>query len=318
MAHHSIVDHVMTAQAIVEEKVTGFSLFPSLLNKMNTLQWAASRGLIANTVTCSFCNQPCVLAAHPRLNDGWRWRCYRDNFTRTVRYGSYFFNSHIEMCKLIYLIYLWAYDCPQIFMKRELEVSHVTIIDWCSFLREVAEQYLEANPMELGGMDEDGEPIVVEIDESKFFHRKYNRGQWREGHWVFGAIERDTGRCCLVEVADRRRQTLIPIIEQWILPGSRIISDGWAAYAGIDRIRNGIYIHDVIVHQNYFVDPEDPEINTQYIENTWMRSKEKLRRQHGTSDSLFQSYIAEFLWRQRVGPNKFGAIIDVIKNIYPV
>ena len=27
---------------------------------------------------------------------------------------------------------------------------------------------------------------VCEIDEFKFFHRKYQRGQWRPVHWVFG------------------------------------------------------------------------------------------------------------------------------------
>ena len=56
------------------------------------------------------------------------------------------------------------------------------------------------NPAEIGGMDFDGNQLVVEIDESKFFHRKYHRGQWCPGHWVFGGVERGTGRCFLVEV----------------------------------------------------------------------------------------------------------------------
>jgi hypothetical protein len=43
---------------------------------------------------------------------------------------------------------------------------------------------------------------VVEINESKFFHRKYHRGQWSAGHWVFGEIERNTRKCFLVEVTE--------------------------------------------------------------------------------------------------------------------
>jgi len=85
-------------------------------------------------------------------------------------------------------------------------------------------------------MNDQGEPIVVEIDETKYFHRKYHLGQWREGHWVFGGMERETGRCFLVEVADQTVATLSREIERHILPGSHIVSDGWASYAQIDRI----------------------------------------------------------------------------------
>ena len=36
----------------------------------------------------------------------------------------------------------------------------------------------------------------------KYFHCKYHRGQYRDGHWVFGAVERQTGRCLLQEAGD--------------------------------------------------------------------------------------------------------------------
>jgi len=53
------------------------------------------------------------------------------------------------------------------------------------------------------------------------------------------------------------------------------------------RIRGGIYTHDVIVHQQNFVDPGDEDVHTQNVENMWMRAKRKLRRQFGTSRECF-------------------------------
>ena len=52
------------------------------------------------------------------------------------------------------------------------------VIYWCNFIREVGEQYLKAHPQQLGCFHDDGRLIVVEIDESKYFHRKYHREQW--------------------------------------------------------------------------------------------------------------------------------------------
>ena len=91
----------------------------------------------------------------------------------------------------------------------------------------------------------------------------------------------------MVEVPDRREQTLLQLLERHILPGSHIVSDGWRAYANIKRINNnGIYEHSDVVHQRNFVDPADAEVHTQNIENTWMRAKRKLKRQFGTSRAI--------------------------------
>ena len=52
--------------------------------------------------------------------------------------------------------------------------------------------------------DEKGKSIVLEIDESLFFRRKYTRGRYRNAQCVFVLIERGTGKCAMFPVADRR------------------------------------------------------------------------------------------------------------------
>ena len=66
---------------------------------------------------------------------------------------------------------------------------------------------------------------VVEIDESKFGRRKYNRGRYSLGDWVFGDIERSRNNVFMVEVANRSAATLLPIIQQFVMPGTTVISD---------------------------------------------------------------------------------------------
>ena len=108
------------------------------------------------------------------------------------------------------------------------ETGHAkqTIVDWFNFHRDVCAQYFIDNPMMLGGPGK-----IVEIDESKFGKRKYNQGRYKEGHWVFGGIERDTNDAFMVEVADRSANTLLPIIQTYIRPGTTVFSDEWRAYS---------------------------------------------------------------------------------------
>ena len=314
-----LCDNVLNRQEITDKVFRLTNVISATANNESAIRYLAELGLLRNTVNCRTCQNPCSLNAYAQGLDGVRWRCNRDNFTQSIRMDSFFDKSHLSLGQITLVMYLWSRNQSQTEMKWEAQIaSDHTIVDWCSFLREVCERHLEANPTELGGIDDTGAPIVVEIDESKYFHRKYHRGQWREGHWVFGAIERNSGKCCLVEVPDRRRETLEPIIQRWILPGSRIISDGWRSYNELHALNLGIYQHDVIIHEQNFVDHDDPEVHTENIENTWQRAKRKLKAQYGTSRELFPSYLSEFLWRNKFKENTFGHLINTIREFYVI
>lgn len=43
-----------------------------------------------------------------------------------------------------------------------------------------------------------GPGVIVEVDESKFGKRKYNKGHKVPGVWVFGGVERTLERKCFL------------------------------------------------------------------------------------------------------------------------
>ena len=124
------------------------------------------------------------------------------------------------------------------------DINASTVIDWYSYLREVVISYCERNHSVIGG-----EGKIVEIDESAFGARKYHRGRHRDTHWVFGGVERDSGKCFFAPVANRSKEVLLDIIKQYILPGTTIYSDCWKAY---NTLADEGYIHMTVNHSINF------------------------------------------------------------------
>ena len=56
-------------------------------------------------------------------------------------------------------------------------------------------------------------------------------------------------RTLLFVVQNRRAETLIPLVRQYVIPGTYVFSDKWMAYW---ELRNG-YEHFVVVHKKRFV-----------------------------------------------------------------
>ena len=159
---------------------------------------------------------------------------------------------------------------------------------------------------------------TVEIDESLFGKRKNNVGRIVNGQWILGGIHRTTGECFLEPVNVRNAATLLPIIQNWVLPGTTIITDEWRAYRGLTALG---YNHQTINHSLHFVDPQNDEIHTQTVESMWHSAKRKFKRMCGTTKILLPSYLDEYAWRCRYARSRGDAFQNILTHIaeqYPV
>ncbi|KAL5505298.1 hypothetical protein EMCRGX_G006706 [Ephydatia muelleri] len=156
--------------------------------------------------------------------------------------------SHLSLLSILRIIHLWSTKTPVGKTISEVQVTDHTAVDWYNFIRDICAQYFVDHPTVIGGPGTE-----VEIDESKFGRRKYNRGRIVDGHWVFGGMERLTGECFLVEVEHRDAATLLPLIQQYIRPGSVVYSDEWSAYNQLATVAG--CNHQTVNHSLHFVDP---------------------------------------------------------------
>ncbi|KAL3079649.1 hypothetical protein niasHS_013931 [Heterodera schachtii] len=154
--------------------------------------------------------------------------------------------------------------------------------------------------MELGGR-------FVEIDETLVVKRKYGVGRVlvKQEIWLFGGLERDSNweRVFMVPVESRGANRLLPLIQQYILPGTTIVSDEWRPYRGIPNLPQN-YTHMTVNHSRNFVNPANPLAHTQNVESLWKKLKRNFKQHFGNTSETFNTYFPEFVWRQRFGEQK--------------
>ena len=229
-------------------------------------------------------------------------------FTNTFFDGKW---CKLELCTVVDLILCWVHQFSVHHATKLVDVTKKNVIDYYNYCREICAIALEKrNSCVIGGVNQ-----IVEIDESKIFKRKYDKGRYlsmQEG-WAFGGIQRSTKERFVVLVPDRKEATLLPIIQKYIKVGTTIMSDEWRSYFNLDKYG---YKHYTVNHSKNFVNPEDPNVHTQSIECNWRYLKNTFPK-NGTSDQLKESYVDEFVYRQVHKDDFVNMFFEDIKMLYP-
>lgn len=146
---------------------------------------------------CPSCGYKMVLVERNHVIDKFKWRCknyiqpvkkkkYPCNYETSLRKGTFFSRSHLTLGQIAKFICCWSQNMELKTICNEVRTSSKTAVDFANFCREVVYVQLVEKSAPIGGCGKN-----VEIDESKFGKRKYNRGKRVEGQWVFGGVERE-------------------------------------------------------------------------------------------------------------------------------
>ena len=189
-------------------------VWPFISDDAKAVDFAFANHLLKGILRCKKggCRSRMRLENDSSRVDGRVWRCKNSRCCsmRSIRGGSFFDKSNMSISKILLFIYLWCKDCNNKFIKEELEIDQKTSVDWSRFCRDIAVYYYENEPVsteKIGGVGK-----IVEIDESVFSKRKYNRGRLVRETWVFGGVNRDDSRELFVEIVpDRTKRTLLEV-----------------------------------------------------------------------------------------------------------
>ena len=132
----------------------------------------------------------------------------------------------------------------------------------------------------------------IEVDESYFGgKRKGKRGRGAAGKVpVFGLLKRG-GKVYTKIIPNAKATTLMPIMQERIMPDSVVYTDCLSSYNVLDI---SCFKHYRINHSELFADRKN-HING--IENFWNQAKRHLRKFNGVPTDHFHLYLKECEWR---------------------
>lgn len=132
----------------------------------------------------------------------------------------------------------------------------------------------------------------VEVDESYFGgRRKGKRGRSAAGKIpVFGLLKRG-GKVFAEIIPDAKSSTLLPLIQDRVVPDSIVYTDTFKSYNALDV---SDFKHERINHSKLFADKRN-HINE--IENFWNQAKRHMRKFNGVPKKNFRLFLKECEWR---------------------
>lgn len=305
-------------------KVIKISVFFVSGTHEQCISFAEERGLIPMAKMCTYHKKPMNLeltAGHMGTFRCRKGKCRTKSYSRTI--GTWFEKAKLPLPLIFQIMYMYSAGYTYEACRRETShwretvVSQATIADWFNYCREAIIVYTLEHEEQLEKIGGPGK--IVQIDESKFGRRKYNRGRNVEGHWVLGMIEDGSDDLRLEVCPDNERsaEVLITLIKKHVREGTTIHTDFWRAY---DCLPEHGFIHKKVNHSdpvNKFVAPDG--VHTQRIESHWRVMKRLFSKENYREN--FTEWLIEATWKRRNQINlrdNFEELLKCILYVYKI
>jgi hypothetical protein len=189
-------------------------------NEEATINFLIEKEIFSSTAICPKCNN-CANMVMRKCKHVYRCTMYVCRHEVPVTKGTIFYKSVIQINYCLYICYLWAKGIEVMKIADIAGVNYRTVRRIVDRLYFIVGEILQEMHQKIGGPG-----VVVEIDESKFGKRKYNRGHPVDGVWIVGGVEKTPERkIFLVKVRSRSGPVLRDIIINNVHPGSIIHTD---------------------------------------------------------------------------------------------
>lgn len=223
------------------------------------------------------------------------WKCGNCRCQFTVRKGTIFEESHLEMHKWLQAIHLVCSSKKGISahqLHRVLEVQYKTA--W--FLEHRIREAMRSGDLSPFG----GGGGSVEVDETFIGNdpgaKKVRKANWVQKNKVLTLVDRDSGAARSFVVDDLRVATVLPIVQANVSREARLLTDEASRYIPIGR---RFADHQSVNHAaDEYVRRDDRAIHTNTIEGYFSIFKKGMRStyQHCSPKHLHR-YLAEFDFR---------------------
>ena len=249
------------------------------------IAWLQNHKLFRSNYWCEVCEQECIIGNRTRRREGFTFRCYTNtNCEITIRKDSFFEKFRLSIGDIfVFLInYLDSVTLYRAAQRSGNSPSN-TITRWGKLVRSIMmnriHQEYFSKPFKF--------MYKTQIDECCLSRRvKAHRGEVRGPVvWVWGCCCIETGRILILPVVNRSSANLIPIIEKYIEKGTKVLTDGWAAYATLNQIG---YVHYAVNHSSRFQiqyysskTKQIEVVDTNAIEGFWAHMRGFFRRRNG-------------------------------------
>jgi len=257
-----------------------------------------------------------------KLSDG-RWQCKRCDKKFGLLTGTKVNRTDFRLQEIYELLFWFELELTDHKIAKRIDGNYQKIHRFYNKVRERLKEYEEESINLL-----DGE---VEVDETYFGADFKNRrrskreklrkeGRVKRGRGakdlkeaVFGIYEREDGIVYIKPVVDVTKDTLQEIIKDKVNIETRIYSDTWKSYNGLE---DDFKSHRVVDHGNEEYKRGKATING--IEGFWGYAKERLLKHHGVSPENFLNYLKEkeyrFNHRHLTGEDFVNKMLEVLLN----